>query len=78
MTSTWRKIFAKYENVRAYTLLFPALILVILAMASPLILMLVTSFHTQVSMMEIDSTFTLDRYVDFFSRPVYPTLYFAP
>ena len=76
MIKTWRKLFAKYENIRAYTLLFPALLLVILAMASPLILMLVTSFHTQVSMMEIDSTLTLDRYADFFSRPVYPTLLF--
>jgi len=74
MTKIFRKIFAKYENIRAYALLFPALILVILAMASPLILMIFTSFHTQVSMMEIDTTLTLDRYADFFSRPVYPTL----
>ena len=56
MINIWRKLFSKHENVRAYTLLSPALILVILAMASPLILMLVTSFHTQVSMIEIDTT----------------------
>ena len=74
MANAWRKLFSKHENIRAYTLLSPALILVILAMASPLILMVVTSFHTQVSMMEIDNTLTLDRYADFFSRPVYPTL----
>ena len=74
MVSTLRKLFSKYENIRAYSLLSPALILVTLAMASPLLLMIITSFHTQVSMIEIDTTLTLDRYADFFSRPVYPSL----
>ena len=74
MIRFWQKIYAKNDNVKAYSLLFPALILVILAMASPMLLTVVTSFHTQVSMMEIDTTLTLDRYKDFFSRPVYPML----
>jgi spermidine/putrescine transport system permease protein len=43
-------------------------------MASPMLLTVVTSFHTQVSMMEIDTTFTLDRYKDFFRKPVYTML----
>ena len=64
MANAWRKLFSKHENIRAYSLLFPALILVTLVMASPLLLMLVTSFHTQVSMMEIDNTLTLDRYAE--------------
>ena len=70
----WKKIYAKHDNVKAYTLLSPALILVLLAMASPLMLMVITSFHTQISMMEIDSTFTIDRYKDFFSKSVYTML----
>ena len=74
MIRFWQKIYAKNDNVKAYSLLLPALILVILAMASPMLLTVVTSFHTQVSMMEIDTTFTLDRYKDFFSKPVYTML----
>ena len=74
MIHFWQKIYAKSENIKAYTLLFPALILVILAMASPMLLTVVTSFHTQVSMMEIDTTLTLQRYRDFFSKPIYTTL----
>tara|TARA_Y100000590_G_scaffold22176_1_gene25585 strand:+ start:2459 stop:3343 length:885 start_codon:yes stop_codon:yes gene_type:complete len=74
MILSWKKIYAKSENIKAYTLLFPALLLVILAMASPMLLTFVTSFHTQISMMEVDTTLTLDRYKDFFSKPVYTTL----
>ena len=74
MVGFWKKIYSKHDNVKAYTLLSPALILVILAMASPLMLMVITSFHTQISMMEIDSTFTIDRYKDFFSKSVYTML----
>ncbi len=74
MIGFWKKIYAKHDNVKAYTLLSPALILVLLAMASPLMLMVITSFHTQISMMEIDSTFTIDRYKDFFSKSVYTML----
>ncbi len=74
MIRFWQKIYAKNDNIKAYSLLLPALILVILAMASPMLLTVVTSFHTQVSMIEIDTTLTFDRYKDFFSRPVYTML----
>jgi len=74
MIRFWQKIYAKNDNIKAYSLLLPALILVILAMASPMLLTVVTSFHTQISMMEIDTTITLDRYKDFFSKPVYTML----
>ena len=70
----WKKIYSKHDNVKAYTLLSPALILVLLAMASPLMLMVITSFHTQISMVEIDTTFTIQRYKDFFSKSVYTML----
>ena len=74
MIISLKKIYAKNENIKAYLLLFPALMLVILAMASPMLLTFLTSFHTQVSMMEIDTTLTIDRYKDFFNKPVYTTL----
>ena len=70
----WRKIYAKYDNVKAYTLLSPALILIILAMAVPMGLMLSFSMFTQVSMMEIDYTFTFQRYIDFFQKNLLVTL----
>ncbi len=74
MIRFWQRIYAKNYNIKAYTLLLPALILVILAMASPMLLTVVTSFHTQVSMIEIDTTLTVGRYKDFFNKPVYTTL----
>ena len=70
----WRKIYAKHDNVKAYTLLSPALILVILAMVVPMALMLSFSMFTQVSMMEIDYTFTFQRYIDFFQKNLLVTL----
>ena len=53
-----KKIYAKHDNVKAYSLLSPALILIILAMVVPMALMLSFSMFTQVNMMEIDYTFT--------------------
>ena len=70
----WRKIYAKHNNVKAYTLLSPALILVILAMVVPMALMLSFSMFTQVSMMEIDYTFTFQRYIDFFQKNLLVTI----
>ena len=56
MIKIWRKIYAKHDSVKAYSLLSPALILVILAMVVPMSLMLSFSMFTQVNMMEIDYT----------------------
>ena len=74
MIKRWRKIYAKNDNIKAYTLLSPALILVILAMVVPMVLMLSFSMFTQVSMMEIDYTFTFQRYIDFFQKNLLVTL----
>ena len=60
MIVSWKKLYAKSENIKAYTLLFPALLLVILAMASPMLLTFLTSFHTQISMMEVCLLYTSD------------------
>ena len=73
MIKIWRKFFSKHENVRAYTLLSPALIIVVLAMAVPMVLMLSFSMFTQVNMMEIDYTFTFQRYIDFFKKSLHYT-----
>ncbi|MDC1054735.1 hypothetical protein OAQ39_05525 [Alphaproteobacteria bacterium] len=67
MINFLRKIYAKHDSVKAYSLLSPALVLIILAMAVPMALMLSFSMFTQVSMMEIDYNFTFQRYIDFFS-----------
>ena len=67
MSSTIQNIYFRSDQAKAYTLLSPALILVIFAMAAPMIVMIFTSFNTQISMIEIDRTFTTGRYEDFFS-----------
>ena len=74
MVNFWRKLYVKSEIIRAYSLLSPALVLVILAMAVPMALMLSFSMFTQVSMMEIDYTFTFQRYIDFFQKSLLVTL----
>ena len=74
MLQSWRKLYAKSENTQAYSLLSPALILVAVAMLVPMMLMLSFSFFTQVSMMEIDFSFTFQRYIDFFQKNLLVTL----
>ncbi len=74
MLHALQKLFAKSESVRAYTMLSPALILIILLMVIPMTLMLSFSFFTQVSFVEIDYTFTIQRYIDFFQKNLLVTL----
>ena len=57
-------LYARSDNVKAYVLLSPALLLVILGMAVPMMAMFGISFTTQ-SGFEIDYTPTLDRYSEF-------------
>ena len=59
-------IFIKSETVRGYTLLSPALAIMILALAAPLFLLVIYSFWTQDGIV-VDTTFTLDRYREIFS-----------
>ena len=74
MLQAVQKFYAKSESVRAYTMLSPALILIILLMLIPMILMLSFSFFTQISFVEIDYTFTIQRYIDFFQKNLLVTL----
>jgi spermidine/putrescine transport system permease protein len=60
----WERIislFIKSEAVRGYTLLSPALLIMLLALAAPLFLLIIYSFWTQTGI-QLDTTFTLDRY----------------
>ena len=68
MLKALKSIYARSEPARAYSLLSPALILVILVMLIPLTLMLSFSFFTQTSFTEIDYSFTVQRYIDFFQK----------
>ena len=74
MLKALKSIYARSEPVRAYSLLSPALILVILVMLIPLTLMLSFSFFTQTSFTEIDYSFTVQRYIDFFQKSLLVSL----
>ena len=64
MFQVWQKFYASSDNAKAYILLSPALILVILGMAVPVLAMFAMSFTTQAGF-EIDYTPTFDRYREF-------------
>ena len=68
MLQAWKSFYARSDPAKAYSLLSPALILVTLAMLVPLVLMLSFSFFTQISFTEIDYSFTIQRYIDFFQK----------
>ena len=74
MLKALKSIYARSEPARAYSLLSPALILVILVMLIPLTLMLSFSFFTQTSFTEIDYSFTVQRYIDFFQKSLLVSL----
>ena len=64
MLKWWNSFYAKSDNAKAYVLLSPALILVVIGMAVPLIAVFSVSFTTQASF-AIDYTPTFDRYIEF-------------
>ena len=64
MFGWFNNLYARSDNVKAYVLLSPALLLVILGMAVPIMAMFGISFTTQAGF-EIDYTPTLDRYSEF-------------
>ena len=74
MLKALKSIYARSEPARAYSLLSPALFLVILVMLIPLTLMLSFSFFTQTSFTEIDYSFTVQRYIDFFQKSLLVSL----
>ena len=68
-----RAYFLKHEWLRGYTLLSPALLVMICALALPIFALVVYSFWTQ-DYVYIDETLTLKNYGTFFDRPMYGKL----
>ncbi len=66
-----RRAFLRHEWLRAYTLVSPTLILLIVAMAAPIGVLVGLSLWTQ-SGMEFDRTLTLANYETFFGKKIYP------
>ncbi len=72
-TSRARAYFLKHEWLRGYTLLSPALLVMICALALPVFTLVVYSFWTQ-DYVHIDETFTLKNYQTFFDKWIYGKL----
>ena len=68
-----RALFLRSEPVRGYTLLSPTLILMILALATPIVVMVTLSFWTQ-TYLDFDRSFSLANYLKFFDKPIYPKI----
>ncbi len=74
-TSRARALFLKHEWLRGYTLLSPTLLVMIGALAVPIVSLVVYSFWSQ-DYVTIDRTFTLKNYATFFDKPMYGQLLF--
>ena len=66
-----RRAFMRSEGLRGYALLSPTLILLVLAMAAPVVVLVGLSLWTQVGM-EFDKSLTIANYETFFDKRVYP------
>lgn len=72
-TTRARAYFLKHEWLRGYTLLSPALLVMICALALPILTLIIYSFWTQ-DWVYIDKTFTLKNYQTFFDKWIYSKL----
>ncbi len=72
-TSRVRALFLKHDWLRGYALLSPTLLVMIAAIALPIIMLLVYSFWTQ-DYVTLDKTFTLANYRTFFEKGIYGDL----
>ncbi len=74
---TWmfraRALFLRHEWLRGYTLLSPTLLVMVCALALPIITLVVYSFWTQ-DYVTLDKTFTLANYQTFFAKGFYGSL----
>lgn len=68
-----RALFLKHEWLRGYTLLSPTLLVMICALALPILILTAYSFWTQ-EYITIDETFTLNNYRTFFENGIYGEL----
>lgn len=72
-TSSARALFLKHEWLRGYALLSPTLLVMICALALPILTLLIYSFWSQ-DYVTIDETFTLKNYQTFFGGWIYGKL----
>ena len=70
-----RRAMLRYEPLRGYSLLSPTLLLMLVALALPIGLLVTFSFWTQ-NYLDFDRTFTINNYIVFFQKPIYPALLF--
>jgi spermidine/putrescine transport system permease protein len=68
-------VFRRSDAARGYVLLSPVMIVMVAALAAPMVLLALYSFWTQ-NGLALDTHFTLDRYVDAFSRETYRALFY--
>jgi spermidine/putrescine transport system permease protein len=66
--------FRRSGTARGFALLSPVMIVMVAALAAPMALLVLYSFWTQNGLV-LDTHFTLDRYVDSFSRETYRALF---
>ena len=72
-TSRARALFLKHDWLRGYALLSPTLLVMIAAIALPIIMLVIYSFWTQ-DYVTLDKTFTLANYKTFFEKGIYGDL----
>ena len=68
-----RRAMLRHEPLRGYTLLSPTLVLMLVALALPIGLLVTFSFWTQ-NYLDFDRTFTINNYIVFFQKAIYPAL----
>ncbi|KAA3623911.1 MAG: ABC transporter permease [Proteobacteria bacterium] len=70
-----RRLLMRSEALRGYLLLSPTLLVMLGIMVIPMVGMVVLSFWTQIAGTEFDTTFTLQNYIDAFTREMYRILF---
>ena len=68
-----RRALLRHESLRGYSLLSPTLLLMLVALALPIGLLVTFSFWTQ-NYLDFDRTFTINNYIVFFQKAIYPAL----
>jgi spermidine/putrescine transport system permease protein len=68
-------VLRRSQSARGYALLSPVMVVMVVALAAPMTLLALYSFWTQ-SGLAVDTHFTLDRYIDSFSRETYRALFY--
>lgn len=70
-----RALFLRSESLRGYSLMSPTLGLMLVALALPIVMLLAMSFWTAIGI-DFDRTVTLDNYIKFFQKSIYPKILF--